>query len=549
MTTQPQLPLQRLAHWAAQQPDQIWLRQPRDRQLHDTTWGQAQQQVNALAAALQQLGLQPGDKVAILSKNCAEWFITDLALQAGGFISVPIYPTASADTVRYVLNHSGAKAIFLGKLDNPDALQAAIPDSMLRFDMNHPTLPCQYQWSQLLTMAEPMTADIAMPADLMTIIYTSGSTGNPKGALLTYGAYSFAIDIIATELGATSTDRVISYLPLAHITERSYIEGSALASGATVFFVESLQTFVEDVQIATPTLFLSVPRLWTVFRQNIIDKVGHSKLKLALSLPLIKGLVAAKIRKELGLDQARLLGCGSAPVSPALLNWYRRIGMDISEAWGMTENAGLGTLSAPFRADKIGTVGKPPRHCEIKLGDNQELLFKSPALFSGYYQNDAATAEAFDDDGFFRTGDQAQIDADGYMSITGRIKDNFKTAKGKYVAPVPIERQLAQDPNIELVCVIGSGQPYPVALIQLTEGAQLLAPTEVENSLQATIRQVNQVMESHATLGGALLVTDPWTVENEVLTPTLKIKRHVLEQRFTDLIGDIRQEQICWQTQ
>ncbi|WP_028116402.1 AMP-binding protein [Ferrimonas senticii] len=548
MSNQPLLPLQHLAHWAEQQPQKVWLRQPRERQLHDINWAEAYDQVKRLAGALQQLGLVAGDKVAILSKNCAEWFLTDLALQAGGFISVPIYPTASAETVRYVLNHSGAKAIFLGKLDDPQALASAVPENLLRFDMNHPTLQCQYSWSQLLQMAEPIELEIPLPDDLMSIIYTSGSTGNPKGAMLKYGAYAFAVDIMLQELQATPEDRVISYLPLAHITERSYIEGTATACGGTVYFVENLQTFVDDVKVCQPTLFLSVPRLWTLFRAQVIEKIGSaSKLDLLLKLPIIKGIVAKKIRDGLGLNHARMLGCGSAPVAPALLRWYQTVGMNISEAWGMTETAALGTIGIPFRSDKIGSVGRAPMNCELKLGDNNELLFKSPALFSGYYQNDAATAEVFDEDGFFRTGDQGHIDADGYMTITGRIKDNFKTAKGKFVAPVPIEAKLAQNPLIELSCVIGSGQPYPVALLQLTESAQMMDRAEVETALKETISQINTLMESHATLGGALLTKEPWTVENDVLTPTLKIKRHVLEERFNEMIGDIRKEQIIWQ--
>ncbi|WP_238786853.1 AMP-binding protein [Ferrimonas lipolytica] len=549
MSIKPKLPLEHLIHWEQQQGSTIWLRQPRERKLHDTTWTEALKQVTALAGALRHLGLQPGDKVAILSKNCAEWFITDLALQAGGFISVPIYPTASEDTVRYVLNHSGAKAVFIGKLDNPEAINGAIADTLLRFGMNYQSLHTQYDWQRLLTMAEPIEIELAQPEQIMTLIYTSGSTGNPKGALLSYGAYSYAADIIQNELNANPDDRVISYLPLAHITERTYVEGSAIASGATVYFLENLQTFVDDVKVAAPTLFLSVPRLWTLFRQNIIDKVGHSKLNLLLSLPLINKLVAAKIRKQLGLDSARMLGCGSAPVSPSLLQWYRRIGMDIAEAWGMTETAGLGTMNTPYRFDKLGTVGRVPLNCEVKLGDNNELLFKSPSLIDGYYNNDAATAEVFDADGYFKTGDQAQIDDDGYVSITGRIKDNFKTAKGKFVCPVPIERKLSQNPHIELVCVIGSGQPYPAAVVQLTEGAKLLPKTEVEQSLTDTMTEINVLMESHATLGGALLIAEPWTVENDVMTPTLKIKRHVVEQRFNEKIGSLRNEQIQWQQQ
>ncbi|MBY6187972.1 AMP-binding protein [Marinobacter hydrocarbonoclasticus] len=544
-----QTPLQMLDHWCSVQNDTVFLRQPRERQLNDLTWGQTREAAYRLAGALRQLGLKRGDKVAILSKNCAQWFITDLALQAGGFISIPIYPTANADTIRYVLQHSEAKAIFIGKLDNPELQAEAISQDLLRFDMSYPSLPVQYQWHQLLEMSEPL--DDARPAmdEVMTIIYTSGSTGNPKGAVVTYQSYAWAGTAVAKHLGASAQDRVISYLPLAHITERVYIEGTAFYSGGTVYFVEALDTFVDDVKVAQPTFFLSVPRLWTLFQKNIIDKVGESKLNLLLKLPLIGSLVARKIRKQLGLNAAKVLGCGSAPVSPALLQWYRGIGMDITEAWGMTENGAYATLNFPFRPDKIGTVGKPGSECEVKIGDNNELLFKSPGLFTEYYKNPEATAEAFTEDGFFRTGDQATVDDEQFVTITGRVKDNFKTAKGKFVAPVPLERKLAQNNHIELVCVVGSGLPYPVALVQLSEGASLMPRDQVRQSLGETAELVSSQMESHATLGGVLVVDEPWDVENEVLTPTLKIKRHILEQRFGERVASLKGNKVMWEVE
>ncbi|MBY5923308.1 AMP-binding protein [Ferrimonas balearica] len=544
-----QTPLQMLDHWCSVQGETVFLRQPRERQLHDLTWAQTREAAYRLAGALRQLGLKRGDKVAILSKNCAQWFITDLALQAGGFISIPIYPTANADTIRYVLQHSEAKAIFIGKLDNPELQADAISQDLLRFDMSYPSLPVQYHWHQLLEMSDPL--DDARPEldDVMTIIYTSGSTGNPKGAVVTYRAYGWAGTAVANHLGATAQDRVISYLPLAHITERVYIEGTAFYSGGTVYFVEALDTFVDDVKVAQPTFFLSVPRLWTLFQKNIIDKVGESKLNLLLKLPLIGSLVARKIRIQLGLNSAKVLGCGSAPVSPALLHWYRKIGMDITEAWGMTENGAYATLNFPFRPDKIGTVGKPGSECEVKIGDNNELLFKSPGLFREYYKNPEATAESFTEDGFFRTGDQATIDDEQFVTITGRVKDNFKTAKGKFVAPVPLERKLAQNNHIELVCVIGSGLPYPVALVQLSEGASLMPRDQVRQALADTAELVSGQMESHATLGGVLVVDEPWDVENEVLTPTLKIKRHVLEQRFGERVALLKGNKVLWEVE
>jgi long-subunit acyl-CoA synthetase (AMP-forming) len=325
------------------------------------------------------------------------------------------------------------------------------------------------------------------------------------------------------------------------------IEGSSFYSGSCVAFVESLDSFVADVQRMRPTVFFSVPRLWTLFQKNIIDKVGYARLNLLLKIPLISHLVKRKIHKGLGLDKCRLLGSGSAPIPPSLVEWYHSIGLDICEAWGMTENCAYSIINFPFDASKIGTVGKPVIGCEVKQAANGELLVKSPGLMREYYKAPEATAAAFDEEGFFLTGDLCAIDADGCVSITGRVKDNFKTAKGKYVAPVPIERKLAQDPHVELICVIGLGLPHPVALVQLSEGAALQAREEVRASLKATVDAVNPNLESHETVEAVLVVKEPWTIENDVLTPTLKIKRHVLESRYASRMEGIRGAKVVWE--
>lgn len=504
--------------------------------------------IRLLAGSLRQLGFCPGDRIAVLSRNCAEWIITDLTLMAGGYISVPIYPTANADTIRYVLEHSGAKAIFVGKLDNWSTQESGVPGNLIRLAMPYDTMPAQYHWQQLMEMAPPLEPIYPEPDDVMSIVYTSGSTGDPKGVVLTYRSYSWASQAIARTIQLGTEDRLISYLPLAHITERTYIEGAGLYGGLVIYFTESLNTFIEDMQIASPTLFISVPRLWTLFQTNIINRIGPRRLDLLLRLPIIRKIVAGRIRAGLGLQNARVLGCGSAPVSPILLRWYDRIGLPISEAWGMTENNAYATMNYPFRSDKVGTVGRLGIDCSAKIGDNQELLFKSPGLFKEYYQDPEATTAAFTHDGFFHTGDQAEIDADNHVTIVGRIKDTFKTAKGKYVAPALLERKLSQSPLIELVCVIGSGLPYPVALVQLSESTSGMAKEQVVRSLQEICGTVNAQVESHATLGGILIVQEPWTVENDALTPTLKIKRQLLEKRYTDTVQEMRNGQVQWES-
>ncbi|MFS1436492.1 AMP-binding protein [Shewanella sp. 10N.286.48.A6] len=541
-------PVEMLSHWAETQGDAVYLRQPINGQFVDFTWGEVQQKVQQIAGALRHLGLVPGDKVALLSKNCAEWFITDLALMHGGYISVPIYPTANAEMIRYVLEHSGAKAIFTGKLDFWADQEAGVGGEILRLALPYDTMPAQYHWEKLLELGQPLL-DAPTPSSdqMMTLIYTSGSTGKPKGAMQTFGSYGWTCEAVVRDLKTNTTDRLLSYLPLAHITERVAIQGSSFYSGSSVAFVESLDSFVADVQRCRPTVFFSVPRLWTLFQLNIVNKIGQSKLDLLLKIPLVSGLVKRKIQKGLGLEHCRLLGSGSAPIPPSQLEWYNKIGMNISEAWGMTENCAYSIINFPFNASKIGSVGRPVEGCQVRRTDEGELMVKSPGLMTGYYKQEEATAACFDADGFFHTGDLCEIDEDGYISITGRVKDNFKTSKGKYVAPVPIERKIAQDPHIELLCVIGSGLPHPITLVQLSEGSALQAREEVRASLKATLDGVNPHLESHEVVDAIVVVTEPWTIENDALTPTLKIKRHVLEKQFSAKVDGIRGAKVCWE--
>ncbi|GIU20099.1 AMP-dependent synthetase [Shewanella colwelliana] len=543
-------PVDMLQHWVEQYGDNIYLRQPINGQYLDFSWREVQQKMQQIAGGLRHLGLQPGDKVAVLSKNCAEWFITDLALMHGGYISVPIYPTANADTIRYVLEHSEAKAIFIGKLDYWADQESGVGGDILRMAMPYDTMPAQYQWETLLNLGQPLIDTAAPTAEqTMTLIYTSGSTGKPKGAIQTFASYAWTCKAVVRDLKTDGEDRLLSYLPLAHITERVAIEGSSFYSGSRVAFVESLDSFVTDVQRAQPTVFFSVPRLWSLFQKNIIDKIGYRKLNFLLKVPIISGIVKKKIHQGLGLEHCHLLGSGSAPIPPSLIAWYHKIGLNISEAWGMTENSAYSIINHPFDARKIGTVGHAVEGCEIKMADTGELLVKSPGLMQGYYKQPEVSASSFDADGFFHTGDLCAIDSDGCVTITGRVKDNFKTSKGKYVAPVPIERKLAQDPHVELICVIGSGLPHPIALVQLSEGAALQPREEVRTSLKATLDSINPNLESHETVDAIVVVSEAWDVDNDVLTPTLKIKRHVLEAKFSAKVDGLRGGKVRWESE
>ncbi|WP_421315065.1 AMP-binding protein [Aeromonas veronii] len=532
------LPLEMLYHWERQCPDRTYLRQTINREYVGFTWGEVADEARRMVTALRHLGLVAGDKVALLSKNCAQWFIADLAMQMGQYVSVPIYPTANVDTIEYVLRHSEAKAIFVGKLDDWKSQEAGVPADLLRIAFPYDTMPASHQWDDLLEAHEPIPdSPVQAPDSLLSLVYTSGSTGKPKGAMLSVERYAWSCEKLVETVSLSQADRGFSYLPLAHITERVYIYGGSLYGGATIAFPESLDTFIEDVKRCRPTVFISVPRLWAMFRIKIHEKLPQNKLALLLKIPLISGLIKRKLQKGLGLDQARVLGCGSAPVSPALLEWYLSIGLKVTEAWGMTENHAYSTINYPFRADKIGTVGKAGIGVTIKISDEGEILCRCEGMMLGYYKDPEHSAEAIDAEGWLHTGDMGKLDKEGYLTITGRMKDVFKTAKGKYVAPVPIEGLLGQEPIIEQLCVIGYGMPQPIALVQLAESAMKGNREEVNARLEAARVRVNDQLESHAKIRGILVVKTPWNIENGVLTPTMKIKRHLLEQKYAQ-VGD-----------
>jgi len=541
-------PAETLAHFAEIQPDKKYLRQPIDGHLVNYTWRETFDTSRKIAQFITTLNLEKGDNIAILSKNCAEWFMIDWAIQMAGMVSVPIYPTANAETIAFAMEHAECKAVFVGKLDNWQSQEPGLDPTIPRICLPYPTMACQYQWEDIVSKHEPIKVmHTNLADDLMTIMYTSGSTGEPKGVMMSYGAYHYASIANITKLGMTNAERTISYLPLAHITERAVIEGPSLYSGSTVFFVESLDTFQRDIKIAAPTCFLSVPRLWSKFQTGVHTKVPPKKLRLLLSIPVIGKVVSKKIRTELGLNHARIFGSGTAPIATPLLRWYRRLGINISEGWGMSETGGLSCVNYPYSASAIGTIGTPLPGTDIKISDEGEIMIKCPGLFSGYYKKDALTADSFTDSGYLKTGDKGSFEGSEYnLKITGRVKDIFKTAKGKYVVPVPIESQLMDNPLIEEVCVMGTGLPQPVAVVVLSELSHNMAKSDIRVSLETLLNKVNSYLESHEKMKNIIVSGDNWTIENGLLTPTMKVKRNLIEEKYNDLIQKPIEQQVHW---
>ncbi|PSU74572.1 AMP-dependent synthetase [Photobacterium phosphoreum] len=548
---QLQTPADMIIKWANERPNDIYLKQIINREFVNYTYASVADKAQRLVTAFQQLGIQPGDRIALVSKNCAEWFICDLAMMLGGYVSVPIFPTAGADTISHCIDHSDAALIIIGKLDSPTAINEVTTShpQLPTIAFSYPGTPAgQFQLDTLIEQYLPTSERCSHhDTDLMSIVYTSGTSGMPKGAMLTYGAFVWSSQKIIEHISLEANERLFSYLPLAHITERVYIFGSSIMSGLQVAFPESLDTFIDDVKMHRPTIFVSVPRLWTLFQQRIQDKLPQNRLNILLKIPLISTLIKRKLAQGLGLDQARVLGCGSAPVSAGLLQWYESIGLNITEAWGMTESFAYSTLNHPYRSDKIGTVGNAGPGIELKIAADKEILVRSQGLFSGYYNNPQATQESFDDEGWLHTGDIGDLDNDGYLTIQGRKKDTFKTAKGKFVSPVPIEKRFMELGNFEMVCLIGSGMSAPI-LLAIAHHYPQLNRERYQKKLLDILVKINNELESHQKIKGILMIKEPWSIENGILTPTLKIKRHLLEQDYATIDENWNDEQIIhWQ--
>ena len=542
-----QLPLQRFNHWLQQQPDAVWLRQPVAGVWHDFTWRQVDEQARRLASALLALGCAPGERVALLAKNCAEWFISDLAIQLAGLVSVPLYPLQAPEQIAYVLEHADCKVILVGKLDEPDKLATGIAPHITRIAMPYPTMPTAHDWHSLLARHAPLAGTRAQQADeLLSILYTSGTTGAPKGVMLSAGAMARSAAWATSELGVGAGDQFFSYLPLSHAAERFLVQFNSLYSGAPVAFVESLETFASDLRHVRPTVFFSVPRLWTRFQQGVLEKLPQARLDRLLGIPLLGWLVARKIRAGLGLDRARVLISGAAAISTGLLAWYQRIGLTICEGYGMTEHFAYGCFNRPGQV-RLGSVGRPMPNLEVRIAEDGEILLRSQTLMQGYYRDPQKTAETLRD-GWLHTGDKGTLDDDGYLRITGRVKDIFKTSKGKYVAPAPIEGEIAKCPWVEQVCLMGSNLDQPLALIELSPAARQQAQALVSAELLAHLAALNSHLEPHQRISHFVLVREPWTVDNGCMTPTMKIRRNVLEARYAGLLEQLPADQpLLWE--
>ncbi|MCC7541822.1 MAG: AMP-binding protein [Deltaproteobacteria bacterium] len=521
---------------ARERTNELWLVQPMGGgALRSITFGQALDESRRIAAHLASRGYPPGSSIAILSQNCAHFVMMDLAIWMGGHVSVPLYPTMTPATIRYVLDHANARALFVGKL--PAVPDGAIPDEIdgLSCALSPPNR--FLRWEDVVATTAPLQRETERGAEEVgAILYTSGTTGRPKGVEHTFGAMAATTRCFGSLLDANASDRLVSYLPLAHTAERAFIEGASFASGARIYFCESLETFVADVQRARPTLFVGVPRIWVKLREGILAKIPEARLRRLLRTPILGEMVRRKVLSGLGLDRVRHCGTGAAPTPVELRDFFSRLGLDLLELYGMTENFGFSHLSLPGRLRR-GWIAPPLPGVEARLGPDGEVEVKSPGTMRGYHRDPEATAAAFTSDGFLRTGDRGEIDGDGFLRIVGRTKEIFKTSKGKYVAPSAIENALLANSLCELACVMGTGEPQPFAVVVLSESARSRAASAdargpIRAELESLLASVNATLPSHEHLSRIVVSDAVWTVEDGLLTPTLKLRRDPIEARF-----------------
>jgi long-subunit acyl-CoA synthetase (AMP-forming) len=536
----PKLILDYVYDHEAKLADRVYLTQPTGGgQVVDYTWHQTLDQSRRMAAHIKAQGFDSGARVAVLSKNCAHFFMAELAIWMAGCTTVAIFPTETAETIGYVLEHSGASMLFVGKLDSWAQQKPGVPDTLPCISFPLAPKNSYEQWDAIVARTQPLTGRAARAGtDIAILLYTSGSTGTPKGVMhsferITKVAENIAKDI-KSRIGDIDDNRILSYLPLAHVFERAWVECMSMIDGKThVYFADSLDTFVADLNRARPTTFISVPRLWLKFQQGVFAKMPPKKLNRLLSIPILSGIVKRKVLKNLGLDQALLAGSGSAPIPAELISWYQRLGLNMIEGYAMSEDFAYSHNSTP-EINAPGCVGVPLPGVEVRISEDGEILIKSPGQMVGYYKRPDLDAEVFTADGFFRTGDRGERRADGLLKITGRVKELFKTSKGEYVAPAPIENSLNAHPLIEMSMVSGLGQPAAYAMVVLGEDVRPKQKDpafrkEVEAELAQLLKDVNAELVSHEKLQMIVVAQQPWTIENGFLTPTMKIRRARIE--------------------
>ena len=529
--------------WEKQLKDKPYLKQPFGDEWEEYTWGEVGNMARRLATGLKSLNLREGAHIGIYSKNCREWIISDLAIVMAGDVSVPFFPSLNGKELAYIMDYGDVDALFIGKIETWDQIKDDLPEGMPLIKFPHydgcSNVTKGHEWFKFIDSHEPMqNPNKPKLSDLWTIIFTSGTTGNAKGVMLTYQAIDgikVVLDDPNNPLGIKhdGNNDFISYLPLNHIFERVVIEWCSFRYGGTISFVESLDTFAKNLKAVQPHVFAAAPRVWTKLQLGLLTKFPQKKLDKLLKIPLLSSLLKKLIKKGLGFSKARIVVSGSAPMPVELIEWFRKVGVYITNGYGMTENCAICSSVDGRDFEKLHTVGQPQKGVELRIDkETGEILMKGPFIMKGYYKNEELTNTTLRG-GWLHTGDKGFLDEDNYLHITGRVADSFKTSKGEYIEPLTLEQYFVNINEIEEVCVVGLGIAQPLCLIQLSEIGKNTSREVISKMLTDRLSEVNSDLVNYKKISTLIIVKDEWTQQNGIVGPTQKLKRGAIEDKYS----------------
>ncbi|MDC1535075.1 AMP-binding protein [Flavobacteriaceae bacterium] len=546
-------------HWEKTFKNKTFLRQPFGENWEEYTWGEAGQLARKLATGLKSLGLPEKSHIGLMSKNCREWVIADLAIVMAGYVSVPFFPNLNSSETKSLLNQGDVKALFMGKVEDWSEIKKGVPKEMPMITFPHykgfSEINEGFQWLDFINKFDPQTEDYSPNInDIWTIIFTSGTTGAPKGVVLDFGTVQGTWDLFdknhnPLEINFLGKNSWFSFLPLNHIAERVGVEYTCIRHGGVISFTESLEKFSENLKSVQPSIFIGVPRLYTKFQMGILSKFSQKKLDLFLSIPIVSSIIKNKLKKALGLSNAKSIISGAAPMLEVQKQWYKKIGINITNIYGMTENCAICTQIPASVTNKINSVGLPQSGVKIKINpENNEIMMSGSFVMKGYYKDKVRTDETIKD-GWLCTGDQGRIDEDGYLYITGRVKDTFKTSKGEFIEPLGLEKLFGDTVEFEQICIVGLGNPQPMLLAILSELGKSMDKNKLKSIIEKKLAAVNKDLLNYKRISTIIMVKDDWNPENEILTPTMKIKRNKINDKYCEKFRDWNEnkETVIWE--